>query len=144
MITGSTQRMNTFKAGPNLLIGNVKLKRVKNKKILVVVIDQSLGWHDHIDSVCKKVKKGLGVLRRIRDVVPGDSLIKVFHVTIQPHFDYCSLYNSYIIPSRHFACRMNVEKMLDMEVTTLRGESTQKRSWIWKLNRCRFDIDIQC
>ena len=90
MITGSTQRMNTFKAGPNLLIGNVKLKRVKNKKILVVVIDQSLGWHDHIDSVCKKVKKGLGVLRRIRDVVPSDSLIKVFNATIQPHFDYCS------------------------------------------------------
>ena len=54
--------INKLKADPNLLIGNVKLKRVKSKKILGVVIDQSLGWNDHIDSVCKKVKKGLGVL----------------------------------------------------------------------------------
>ena len=61
------------------------MKRVKTKTILGVVIDRSLGWHDHIDSVCKKVKKGLGVLRRIRDVVPSDSLIKVFNATIQPH-----------------------------------------------------------
>ena len=58
------------------------MKRVKSKKILGVIFDQSLGWHDHIDSVCKK---GLGVLRRIRDVVPSDSLIKVFNATIQPH-----------------------------------------------------------
>ena len=78
MITGSAQRINKLKA--------VKI-RVESKKILGVVIDQSLGWNDHIDSVCKK---GLGVLRRIRDVVPSDSLIKVFNATIQPHFDYCS------------------------------------------------------
>ena len=54
MIIGSAQRINKLKADPNLLIGNVKLKRVKSKKILDVVIDQSLGWNDHIDSVCKK------------------------------------------------------------------------------------------
>ena len=54
MIIGSAQRINKLKADPNLLIGNVKLKRVKSKKILEVVIDQSLGWNDHIDSVCKK------------------------------------------------------------------------------------------
>ena len=59
IIIGSAQRINKLKADPNLLIENVKLKRVKSKKILGVVIDQSLGWHDHIDSVCKKVKRVL-------------------------------------------------------------------------------------
>ena len=54
MIIGSAQQINKLKADPNLLIGNVKLKRVKSKKILGVVIDQSLGWNGHIDSVCKK------------------------------------------------------------------------------------------
>ena len=32
MIIGSAQRINKLKADPNLLIGNVKLKRVKSKK----------------------------------------------------------------------------------------------------------------
>ena len=37
-------------------------------------------------------------------------------------------YLSYILPSRHFACRLNVEKMLDMEVATLRrGIDAEKK-----------------
>ena len=35
-----------------------------------------------------KVKAGLGILRRIRDLVPTDSLKKGFVPIIQSHFDY--------------------------------------------------------
>ena len=59
MIIGSGQRINKLKADPNLLIGNVKLKRVKSKKILGVVIDQSLGWNDHMTVFVKRLKRVL-------------------------------------------------------------------------------------
>ena len=43
----------------------------------------------------KKVKNGLGILKRIRDYVPCDSLIKIYNAIVLPHFDYCSsLWNS--------------------------------------------------
>jgi hypothetical protein len=43
------------------------LKRVKFKKTLGVILDENLGWHDHIENIGKKVKRGISVLRKIRD-----------------------------------------------------------------------------
>ena len=42
MIIGSAQRINKLNEEPNLFIGNVKLERVNNKKVLGIVIDQNL------------------------------------------------------------------------------------------------------
>ena len=55
-----------------------------------------LNWRGLIIKSCrsifKKVKTGLGILRRIRDLVPYiDSLNKVFTSIIQSHFDYSVL-----------------------------------------------------
>ena len=44
----------------------------------------------NIEIICKNVKAGLGILRRIRDLVPTDSLKRVFISIIQSHFNYCS------------------------------------------------------
>ena len=63
MIIGSAPRLNNLSAEPSLHTRNVKLKRVTCKKTLGVVIDQNLGWHDHIDTIVEKVKRGLGVLK---------------------------------------------------------------------------------
>ncbi len=90
MIIGSVQRIRNLSREPSLFIGNVKLKRVKHKKILGVTVDENLSWHAHITNTVKKVKSGLSVLRQIRDFVPVDALKKVYYAIIQPHFDYCS------------------------------------------------------
>ena len=90
IIIGSAPRLNNFSAEPSLHIGNVKLKRVTCKKTLGVVINQNLGWHDYIDTIAKKVKRGLGVLKRISDFTPFDFLIKVYYAIIQLRLDYCS------------------------------------------------------
>ena len=37
-----------------------------------------------------KVSKGLGVLRRIWELLPIDSLNQIYKSITQPHFDYCS------------------------------------------------------
>ena len=89
-IIGSVQRIRNLSREPSLFIGNVKLKRVKHKKILGVTVDENLSWHEHISNTVKKVKSGLSVLRQIRDFVPVDALKKVYYAVIQPHFDYCS------------------------------------------------------
>jgi hypothetical protein len=48
MIIGSVQRIKNLSMEPSLFIENVKLKRVKHKKILGVTVDENLSWHDHI------------------------------------------------------------------------------------------------
>ena len=51
MIIGSVQRIRNLSREPSLFIGNVKLKRVKHKKILGVTVDENLGWHEHISII---------------------------------------------------------------------------------------------
>ncbi len=90
MIIGSVQQIRNLSREPSLFIGNVKLERVKHKKILGITVDENLSWHEHISNTVKKVKSGHSVLRQIRDFVPVDALKKVYYAIKQPHFDYCS------------------------------------------------------
>jgi hypothetical protein len=62
MLIGSAPRINRLTAEPVLYIGNTRLKRVKFKKTLGVILDENLGWHDHIENIAKKVKRCISVL----------------------------------------------------------------------------------
>ena len=44
-----------------------------------------------IDNVTKKVLKGIGMLRRIKEYVSTSTLIKVYNAIILSHFHYSSL-----------------------------------------------------
>ena len=54
------------------------------------MIDENLSWQEHVNYISKKVAKGLGMLRRIRDLVPINTLVDIYSSIILPHFDYCS------------------------------------------------------
>ena len=49
---------------------NDRLENVTEFKYLGVTINQYLTWHDHIDQLQSKVAKRLGVLKRIRHLLP--------------------------------------------------------------------------
>jgi hypothetical protein len=75
---------------PKIFIGEHRLKRVVVTKFLGLMIDENLSWEEHVNYISKKVAKGLGMLRRIRDLVPINTLVDIFSSIILPHFDYCS------------------------------------------------------
>jgi hypothetical protein len=58
-------------------------------KYLGVFIDDLLNWKYHIDYVCKKVSPVIGVLYRIRDLIPKTVLTKIYYSMIQSCFQYC-------------------------------------------------------
>ena len=50
-----------------------------------VEIDQSLTWRDHVDKIAKKASGGIGVLRRVKHLIPYHTLITIsvqIHCTI--------------------------------------------------------------
>jgi uncharacterized protein YutE (UPF0331/DUF86 family) len=78
-------------------IYNLKKEKFKHTRKYVdilrdlgVILDENLGWHDHIENIAEKVKRLISVLRKIRDSIPIEALLKVYHAIVQPHFDYCS------------------------------------------------------
>ena len=53
-------------------------------------VDEALGWQPHVDAVCKKVSAGIGAIKRIRSLVPLQTLLKMYDALVAPYFDYCS------------------------------------------------------
>ena len=49
--------------------GNL-IKRATTTKYLEFLIDENLSWKNHIIAIAKKLSRGLGVIRRNKNLVP--------------------------------------------------------------------------
>ena len=58
-----------------LKIDDRTVERVWSFKFLGVVVNDTLTWVDHIDMVCKKVSRGLNLLRRLSWFLPQTLLL---------------------------------------------------------------------
>ena len=57
--------------GPEMkIIGNSYLKRVVKTKALGLIIDDNLRWEEHIDYICSKTKRNVGIINRTKGVIP--------------------------------------------------------------------------
>ena len=75
-----------------MTVNGQRLTRATNYGYLVIEFDDALGWQPHvaIDAVCKKVSAGIGAIKRIRSLVPRQTLLKMYDTLVTPYFDYCS------------------------------------------------------
>ena len=63
---------------------------VFSQKCLGIYFDETLAFDAHIEDLCKKNCFGIGILRRIKSLVPKECLLKLYKSLTQPYFDYCS------------------------------------------------------
>jgi hypothetical protein len=77
MLIGSKVRINKLTSDPKIFIGGHRLKQVVVTKSLGLMIYENLLWQEHVNYISKKVAKGLGMLRRIRDLVPINTLFDI-------------------------------------------------------------------
>ena len=59
-------------------------------RCLGIEVDETLGWQCQVDVICKKVSAGLGALKRIRSLVPHQTLLRMYEALVLPYLDYCS------------------------------------------------------
>ena len=60
-------------------------------KTLGVLVDENITLGNHIDYVAKKAAKGIGLLRRSKDMLYSNTLKTIYSAIVLPHFDYCAL-----------------------------------------------------
>lgn len=70
--------------------GNV-LEQVDNTKFLGVFIDSKLTWSKHIEHVSLKISKGLGIMGRLRNSLPMNILLTLYHTLLYPYLSYCNI-----------------------------------------------------
>ena len=74
---------------PVVTINNVPLPNCQFTKLLGVVIDSNLKWDKHIEYLCKKVNPKIGIIHRLRPILPTSCLNTIYLTLVQPHLDYC-------------------------------------------------------
>ncbi len=73
----------------NVFINGEKIEQIDCTKYLGTHPDSMLNWSNHITQLCKKIAPKIGLLRRLRHIVPIECLKKIYQSTVQSHIDYC-------------------------------------------------------
>ena len=90
--------------GVKLVIDHENLECEDSIKYLGVVIHKYLTWNEHIESLIAKVNKRIGLLNRIKHVLPLDARVALNNALIRPLFDFAdaSLQDKYNITLMYY------------------------------------------
>ena len=72
-------------------IGEHTIEKTKEIKLLGVTLDERLDFSAHVKSVSIKTSRRIGVLSRLRKLIPVKAKLAIYKSAILPYFSYCSL-----------------------------------------------------
>ena len=84
---GGGRRLQTCQ-GINLVIDHESLESEDSIKYLGVVIHKNLTWNEYVESLTTKVNQRIGLLNRIKQLLPLDARIALYNALIRPLFDF--------------------------------------------------------
>ena len=74
-----------------LVISQMPIERKTETRFLGVIIDESLKWSRHVKTVLSKMSRYVGIMYKIKKLLPLKARLQVYHSFIQSHINYCSL-----------------------------------------------------
>ena len=86
---------------------------LNNANYLGVTIDNSLSFKPHIDKICSKLSKNIGVMYRMSYYVPETVLLNVYYSIIYPYLMYCCV-------AWGGAAAVHIDKLLTLQKKAVR------------------------
>ena len=85
----------------DIFMSGSKINEVSSTKFLGVIIDKNLSWKFHIDHLCSKVSKNIGIMRKLKRMLDKNCMVSMYYSFIFPYFNYCihvwgSAYKTYL------------------------------------------------
>ena len=90
-------------------IGDRTLDQIKEFNFLGLEINANLDWSSHMAMIMIKLNRNIGVIRRLKSMLPNSTLMTLYYSLIHPHLLYMLLawgYNSQqtdVIQKKHCA-----------------------------------------
>ena len=72
---------------PPLLFNNSTIQQISQKH-LGIHLDEELTFKHHINENINKASKGIGVIRKLNNILPCPALLTIYHSFIRPQLDY--------------------------------------------------------
>ena len=98
-----------------LLLDGRPMEQVSNYRYLGVMVTRKLSWSDHIEQICTKARRLVGMLyRQFYCWADTTTLLTLYLTCIRPHLEYaCTLWDPYTCKETHmiesvqkFACKV--------------------------------------
>ena len=88
ILTNTSQTAQFNSMYNNDLKESVPLEQKTFVKYLGILIDDNLSWKYRIDYISSKVSKGIGMIARLRHLVPFATLFNIYRSLIEPYLSY--------------------------------------------------------
>ena len=72
----------------NLKIDGVNIQEVSTVRYLGVTFDSNLTWKNHVNELCLKLSKTVGIFSKLRYYVNVDILIMLYYSLVYPFLNY--------------------------------------------------------
>ena len=73
---------------PVIKMKNTQIEQVDSFNFLGIVIDTHLNWKAHIEKVSSKISKALGILSKLKRILPIGPKLKIYNASILSHINY--------------------------------------------------------
>lgn len=60
-------------------------------KLLGIIIDDKLNFSEHVKTIAVQVRRLVGVIMRLRNLIPEKAKLQRYRMAILPHLTYCSV-----------------------------------------------------
>ena len=75
----------------SLKLNGLPLEQVENFKYLGVLLSSDMTWSAHVESICSKARRLVGLLyRRFSASVDNHSLLEMYKLLVRPHMEYAA------------------------------------------------------
>ena len=109
MIFSPHRKTNTSESNFELCINGRNIEHSAEARFLGVIVDEKLSWSKHIAEVKAKMCRYIGVMYKIKHLLPVKARIQIFHSFVQSHLNYCSLVWGFVAKS-HIDSLFTVQK----------------------------------
>ena len=75
----------------HLQINNTPIEKVVKFSFLGLIINDTLTWSDHVKETSNKVSKVLGIMNRLKNILPSHILKTIYSSLILSRLHYCNL-----------------------------------------------------
>ena len=83
-------KSTTQEANLSLPVENNPIEQVQSSTYLGVVVDDQFHFKTHFESLISKLRRVVGILRRVSPFIPQDTRKILYNTLFLPHIDYCS------------------------------------------------------
>ena len=76
---------------PKLKINNTLIECVDEFNYLGLIINKHLKWNSHVNKIGNKISQTIGVINKLKHLIPQKTLLTIYNSLILPHINYCIL-----------------------------------------------------